>query len=411
MEEIAPPPLVDTDTERVKQRMESLEKFHSEKPYQRQKSSLQKQLESFLWSLPEHKSLKTATPNDVISFLIWRDKFGKTVVHSANCPGSIDKTHNCNCPKNLAAGTIDNNIGKLRSIFQENGRGTFWNDDFQIGNPASHHSVKKYQALVLEEQTIARTFPSQAIPIFLDKLSKLCSYLRELIVAPNKKPSERYILARDLAFFSADFFSGDRGSDLGRVRSSDVLSLPDGKGFLINQVFGKTLRGNGANVFGLKQIPKSPFCPVTNIQYYLALSKKMDIDLQFGFLFRVTDRQGNISDAPFTGSAVANRLRKHLKDKGIFDGETVHGFRSGCSITLSLLGASYTDVARHVGWKSVEMALHYSQYDKVMTQNDASSLLSNSSTHNSPSEISLAEKLGQEYRNRNFLQGYKPIFT
>ena len=79
--------------------------------------------------------------------------------------------------------------------------------------------MKRYQTLVLEEQVVARTFPSQAVPIFLDKLSKLCSFLIDLIIAPHKNPSERYILVRDLAFFS-----GDRASDLGRVKSSDVLT-------------------------------------------------------------------------------------------------------------------------------------------------------------------------------------------
>ena len=170
------------------------------------------------------------------------------------------------------------------------GEVSYWNDYFQTDNPASHYSVKGYQTLVLDEQVVTRTFPSQAASIFLDKLSKLCSYLRDLMVAPNKKPSERYILVRGLAFFSADLFSGDRASNLGGAKSLDVLTRPDGKGVLTNQVFGKTLRGNGANVFGLSQIPKSTYCPVTNIFYYLALSKKMDIDLNRGFLFRVTDR-------------------------------------------------------------------------------------------------------------------------
>ena len=191
------PPLVDTNYEGVKHRLESLERFHSEKPYQRQKSGLQEQLESFLWSLPEKKSLKTATPQDIIKFLIWRDKFGKTVVHLANCTRLLEKNGNhsqaYNCPRNLAAGTVDNNIEKLRSIFEENGRGSYWNDDFQTGNRASHYSVKRYQTFVLEEQVVARTFPSQVVPIFLDKLSKLCSYLRDLIIAPHKKPSEKYI--------------------------------------------------------------------------------------------------------------------------------------------------------------------------------------------------------------------------
>ena len=108
-----------------------------------------------------------------------------------------------------------------------------------MGNPAAHCSVKRYQSLVLEEQTTARTFPTQAIPIFLDKLRIICSYLRDRIVTPSLKPSNIYILSRDLAFFSLDFFSGDRGSDLGQVKSADVLHLPDGEGFLINQVFGK----------------------------------------------------------------------------------------------------------------------------------------------------------------------------
>ena len=60
LEKTAPPPLVDTSYERVKRRIEFLERFHSEKPHQCQKSSLLKQLELFLWSLPDKKSLKTA---------------------------------------------------------------------------------------------------------------------------------------------------------------------------------------------------------------------------------------------------------------------------------------------------------------------------------------------------------------
>ena len=114
--------------------------------------------------------MKTATPHDIIKFLIWRDKFGKTVVHLTNCTRLLEKNGNhsqaCNCPRNLAAGTVDNNIGKLRSIFKKNERGSCWNNDFQSGNPAFHYSVKRYQTLVLEEQVVARTFPSQAVPIF-----------------------------------------------------------------------------------------------------------------------------------------------------------------------------------------------------------------------------------------------------
>ena len=92
---------------------------------------------------------------------------------------------------------------------------------------------------------------------------------------------------------------------MGHVKSADVLQLPDGEGFFINQVFGKTLRGEGNNVFGIQRIPNSPYCTVTNLRYYPALAQKMSIVLKEGFLFRVTDRQGHVLDKPFLGSAVA----------------------------------------------------------------------------------------------------------
>ena len=326
---------MNVDSVRVKNRLASLKAYKTAKPYQRQKSSLQRQLESYLWSLPDKKSLNIASPQDIIGVLIWRDKFGKTILHADDCSALSGGKDRCICSRALAAGTIENNIAKLKSIFRDNGRGSQWNNELNLGNLAAHSSIKGYHKLILEEQVQARTFPCQAVPLFLDKLKSLCSHLRSLATAPNVNPSCRYI------FFSIDFFSGDRGSDLGRVKSSDVLSLPDNKGFLINQVFGKTLCGNGSNVFGLKPIPNSSFCPVTNLHFYVALSGKMGVVLKGGFLFRATNPCGNITESPFVASAVANRLRKLLTDLKIYNGETMHSFRSGCSITLSLLGVSY----------------------------------------------------------------------
>ena len=195
--------------------------------------------------------------------------------------------------------------------------------------------------MVLEQQAQERVFPMQAIPIFLDKLREICLHLWELSVDPAIKPYTRYILLRDLAFFSVDFFSGDRGSDLGRVKSSNVLIIPGDKGFIFNQGFGKTLRGNEKNVFSVKPVANSPFFPVYNLNLYVALAKKMCIDLKDRFLFCATDPHGHVSKSPFLGSVVGNRLKKHLSDLRIDNGETMHSFRSGCSKTLSLLGVSY----------------------------------------------------------------------
>ena len=73
----------------------------------------------------------------------------------------------------------------------------------------------------------------------------------------------------------------------------------------------------------------------------------MNISLREGSLFRASDSKGQVSSKPFVDSAVANLLRLHLiiTTLNTDEGETMHGFRSGCSITLSLLGASDDQVA------------------------------------------------------------------
>ena len=143
-----PPKLVDVDADRAKKRLNSLKLYQSSKPYQRQKSSLQNQLETYLWSLPQRK---TPVCNDVIGFFVWRDKFGKTVVHTNKCSAQNGLEEQCSCPRVLAAGTVDNNIGKLRTIFRDSGGGLSWNDDLHLGNPTAHPSIKQYHATVLEE--------------------------------------------------------------------------------------------------------------------------------------------------------------------------------------------------------------------------------------------------------------------
>ena len=103
----------------------------------------------------------------------------------------------------------------------------------------------------------------------------------------------------------------------------------------------------------------------------------MSIDLKVGYLFRTTNRQGNISDSPFIGSAAANRLQKYLKELNIAEGETMHSFRRGCSITLAALGISYEDIARHVGWRSVETAAYYCQCNSIVGTDSTSDILAN----------------------------------
>ena len=264
------PHLVSLDLPSLDHRLETLQAVNDHKPYQVQKSKLRKELESFLSSLPCPKTLLSASPRDVTRFLVWKDRKGKTKVHVPTCSlFGAKKAEVCSCPSTLAAGTVANLIGKLRSLFVESGRGGEWNDLLGIGNPASHHSVKQYLILIREEQARARITPKQAVPLFFDKLLRLCSFLKESIFAPQILPLQRYIYARDLAFFCLELFAGDRASDLGRIFTKEVLTLPDDEGFLFKHTFGKTLRGKIPTHSWSKNAPtlqfvRSPICVCTS---------------------------------------------------------------------------------------------------------------------------------------------------
>ena len=281
--------------------------------------------------------MDTTSPQDITRFLVWKDRKGKTKIHLPACKlFGTKQVGRCTCPTTLSAGTVDNLIGKLRSLFVDLGRGREWNELLGIGNPASHPSIKQYLSSIREEQALARVTPKQATPLFFDNLQRLCLYLRDRALAAGQISStQRYLLARDLAFFCLDFFffAGDRASDLGRIFTKEIMALPDGDGFLFHHTFGKTLRGKDTNTFMVKKCRDHPFSPVANLRLYVDLCDLMSINLRDGYLFRSTNKKGAVSSKPFIGSAIANRLSLHLTTLKMHNGETMHSFRSGCSIT------------------------------------------------------------------------------
>ena len=127
----------------------------SNKPYQRQKSALERQLSDFLASLSPPKCVPSCTSDDVIKFLISRDKTGRTVVHTQSC-----LCVSCYCPLRLAAGSVDSLLGKLRAIFNDIGHSR----DF---NPVAHPRVKEYLKFIREEQAARAILPSRQSRCFL----------------------------------------------------------------------------------------------------------------------------------------------------------------------------------------------------------------------------------------------------
>ena len=410
----AAPPSSSTSTSRVPldlpaidRRISSLQSVRAAKLYEKQKCRLQLELESFLSSLPSFKTPTSTSPRDVIRFLVWKDSKGKprftylAVPTSALIPNRNVATLP-DWPLVQLIAQLGNCIPFLIPLAdQVIGRG------YPL---VTLQLIKKCLASISEEQAEARVSPRQAVPFSFNKFIKLCTYLRNRAFLPSISPLERYIVSRDLAFFCLDFYSGDRASDLGRVYTKDVLLLPDKQGLLFHHKFGKTVRGKDSNVFAVKTCPHdSMVCPIINLTTYVKLADLMNVNLREGFWFRATDPKARVSSKPFVASTVTNRLRLHLTALNIDKGETMHSFRSGCSITLSLLGASDDQVARHVGWKSLQTAQYYSQVPKVMDLSLPASLIAQGSVIGT-NNVSHAESLGAEFRARNNLEGLSLAF-
>ena len=53
------------------------------------------------------------------------------------------------------------------------------------------------------------------------------------------------------------------------------------------------------------------------------------------------------------------------------NGETLHGFHTGCAITLALTGADLSEIMDHVGWTRRHTASHYMQLANVLNPRSA----------------------------------------
>ncbi|CAH3182017.1 unnamed protein product, partial [Porites lobata] len=254
------------------------------KPYERQKDSSEVQLSSFLRSLVPAKKFSAAMAEDIVKFLTSMDAAGKQKLHR------------------LAAGTVDSYIGKLRAIFNRLGRTGF-------SDPLAHSCVKEYLMF--------------SVPLFYKKFTRLIAYLRGLNAEGSVlSPLNRYLLVRDITFFVTDFYTGDRASDLGRLKADELFCLKDREGFLLNITFNKT-RCAGVPLLGEK-------------------------------LFRSSEHKKLVSHRPFGRSA-------YLKAAGISNGETPHSFRVGISYTLKGLGCTLERIAQYVSWRNTQIALYYTR--------------------------------------------------
>ena len=185
-------PVPPVDETAIQKRFDEFQSVFRSKPYEPQKSALEQQLFKFLGALSPPRAVTSCTAQDIVKFLISKDKSGRTVVRWLSC-----SKKDFSCPKRLAAGSVDFTLGRLRAIFNKLGRA---NDS----NPVAHPLVKDYVKFVREEQACLAITPSQAVPLFFGKFQRLIAHLCSSSVSLSS--TGKYILVRHATFFHRGLF-------------------------------------------------------------------------------------------------------------------------------------------------------------------------------------------------------------
>ncbi|PNT60243.1 hypothetical protein POPTR_001G460400v4 [Populus trichocarpa] len=123
-------------------------------PLSRYESQKRRDWNTFGQYLRNHRpplALARCSGAHVLEFLRYLDQFGKTKVHSENCPffGHPHPPCPCSCPLKQAWGSLDALIGRLRAAFEENG-------GLPETNPFGARAVRLYLREVRDAQSKAR---------------------------------------------------------------------------------------------------------------------------------------------------------------------------------------------------------------------------------------------------------------
>ena len=382
----------------LQDRISELEALTQSTKYSKQKQSLKHELCEFLSALNPPKSLDDALPSDVRLFIAFKDGKGKTKVHKEGCVASRYDGQ-CECPHRRSAGSVDSLIGQLRAIFRDHGRGTDWIDNFGVGNPAAAAIIKQYLKAIKLEQSSAAVTSKHAVPIFIDKLTLVLRHIHYQIRNPSLKVYMKFVFLRDSAMLNLLVYTGDRAGDLGELRTDNIRRLPNDEGVVITMCKGKTIDVQDPRVVPVLSNHVKEYCPIKTLRLYVDFCEKNDISLKGGYFFRPLDNKNKPVNKPLSSSALNARLKTYLQRLNIFEGETPHGTRSGCALTLSWLGLDKEVIKSHVGWKSDKMLEHYTKVNDLVLRHGSAKALAECGTYKR--EVASNFDILQKYRNRD----------
>jgi integrase len=363
------------------------------------------------------REVENADPEDVCKFLVDRDARGRTQSHNRGCEflGSRG-VKGCGCIVTLAEGTVDSFVGQLRAFFNSIGKNAAWRPKYKWSNPCDSLEVKKYLKALGLEQREAHVSPTQAPPLFSDKIRVLITEIDRRYEALGEEGTfaQKYVLKRDKAFFLISWWAADRAGDLGQIMGVEVTELSNGY-FLLNHTLGKTIRESGGQTVVIPSLVGDPVMdPVAALKELVALMQLEGLDPIHNFVFRPMERPSHSTisrDKCLNSGDATCRMRLYFKSLGLGEQSfTAHSSRAGCATTLLMLGVSKDKVKAHARWATDQMVKHYTRVDEVLTQSNTVEILKNAVVEGDDG-CSEAGRIGALYKSLNEGIGQTPAFN
>ena len=365
------PALLCIDEYAIEQIFAQFTKAVAGKPSTRRRDSASLLSERFLQSTvaggPAHMGM--AQSNDVVTFLCWLDSCSekrRTAVYARDCK-AVGTSELSNCPTTEEGCTLryahdslrTNYVSKLAMAYERDlGVTHDWNSALRTCNPVRSDLVTQYMAFIREKKKKAGVEVSQAPAMLHSHLAAIIAYIMTLRLRCTQDPSDRAVLARDIALFTVAFNILLRGDGLSRTLLQRILRLPNECGFLFNFQWGKTMPDGADHLMIVEYDTKRmTTCPIRPVEQYIAVGTALGWNMTQGYLFPRISRRPN-TGAPIRGKTsisapdMTKALKVHARNAGERTAFTMHSFRSGGALTRALTGEDLPTVIQRAFWKN-----------------------------------------------------------
>ncbi|KAI9349182.1 hypothetical protein BDR26DRAFT_853182 [Obelidium mucronatum] len=298
-------------------------------------------------------------------------------------------------------------ISNLANHFRSQGKTARWkNGIHQDENPALSRKLDNLLNMKYKEAKNALVLPAQATPIFESEATCVVDKLWEKFEAATTiKAKVPWIQA--IAFILMIKASGRRPGDIARLHVNMAIYLPQKQGLLFVMTVSKT----GLSRFVVTRKAKNKrSCAVRAIETYITTLKRFNYNFyQTSLLFpnltripKVGQYLWHCENSAIDVQAVNRLLKTTAKECGYTHDLKLYGLRVASALEAREIDTmdSLQKTMDKGGWKTQEMAKHYSKYFPV-TQNKGTATSSQLSMWiENPSANRLLARIDKPERDR-----------